>query len=247
MNVRVFGSLSDLATAVGDIVEQSVSASSNPQLGLATGHTFESIYQDLIARHRSGVSFGEVKAYLLDEYVGLDPASPNSYRTTVLTNFSRRVDLPDSSVYSPAGDAGDLVEEASAYDALVTQACIQLQLLGIGRNGHIGFNEPGSALTSRTRLVNLSDTTRADNARFFASPNDVPQQAITQGIATILSAQQIILVATGEAKAEAVARAIEGPVTSDVPASALQNHPFVTFFLDAAAASRLHHLPKSHE
>lgn len=239
MNVHVFGSLSDLAAAVGDTIEALIASSSDPQLGLATGSTFEPVYLDLIARHRRGFAFAGVSAYLLDEYVGLDAASPNSYRNTVLANFSRQVDLPDASVYGPAGDAADLLEEATAYDALVSQAPIELQLLGIGRNGHIGFNEPGSSLTSRTRLVNLSDTTRADNARFFASLDEVPRQAITQGIATILSAQQIILVATGEAKSDAVAQAIEGPVTSDVPASALQNHPIVTFFLDDAAASSL--------
>ncbi|MYH89027.1 MAG: glucosamine-6-phosphate deaminase, partial [Acidimicrobiaceae bacterium] len=108
-----------------------------------------------------------------------------------------------------------------------------------GRNGHIAFNEPGSSLASRTRLVNLANTTRADNARFFASPDDVPRQAITQGIATILSAQQIILIAIGQHKADAVAQAIEGPVTSSLPASALQTHPRVTYVLDTAAASKL--------
>ena len=245
MTVHVHQSESDLATAVGDIVEQTIRSSSHPKLGLATGSTIEPIYQELIARYHMasqiphGLSFASVSAYLLDEYVGLDPSSPETYRNVIRTNFTQHIDLPDSSVHSPNGESIDPTQEAAAYDAAVTQAHINLQLLGIGRNGHIAFNEPGSSLASRTRLVNLSNTTRADNARFFASPDDVPQQAITQGIATILSAQQIILVAIGQSKADAVARAIEGPVTCDVPASALQLHPRVTCVLDTAAASKL--------
>ncbi|MDE0699304.1 MAG: glucosamine-6-phosphate deaminase [Acidimicrobiaceae bacterium] len=245
MTVHIHQSESDLASAVSDIVEQTIRSSPDAKLGLATGSTIEPIYRELVSRYRmagqkpDGLSFANVSAYLLDEYIGLDPSSPETYRNVIRSGFIQHIDLPDSSVHSPEGDSIDPTEQAAAYDAAVTQAHIDLQLLGIGRNGHIAFNEPGSSLASRTRMVNLANTTRADNARFFASPDDVPRQAITQGIATILSAQQIILIAIGQHKADAVAQAIEGPVTSSLPASALQTHPRVTYVLDTAAASKL--------
>ena len=239
MTVRVHQSESDLATAVGNIVEQTMCSSSHPKIGLATGSTFEPVYRELIARHRKGLSFASVSTYLLDEYIGLEPSSPETYRSVIRTSFTRHIDIPDSSVHSPNGSTNDPAQEADAYDTAVSRDRIDLQLLGIGRNGHIAFNEPGSSFASRTRPVKLTDTTRADNARFFASPDDVPQEAITLGVGTILAARHIVLIAIGQPKAKAVARAIEGPVTCAVPASALQLHPQVTYVLDTAAARNL--------
>ena len=228
------------AYEAANIVERFVTGTGPASLGLATGATMEALFDELVRRHRQpGLSFRAVDAYLLDEYVGLDPADPRAYRNVVHRLLARHVDIGCDAVHSPDPRAPDLAVECARYEQEVRAASVGLQLLGIGSNGHIAFNEPGSALASTTRVVALSEQTRADNGRFFAEGRPAPAAAITQGIATILAAAELLLVACGERKADAVARAVEGPVTARVPASAIQLHPQATVVLDASAASRL--------
>mgnify|MGYP000144320894 CR=1 FL=1 len=216
---------------------------SNPDivLGLATGGTPLGCYRELIRMHREeGLSFSRVTTFNLDEYVGLPPDHPQSYHYYMFHNLFDHVDVRRENVHIPDGMAEDLDEECRRYEEAIKEAGgIDLQLLGIGRNGHIGFNEPGSPFDSRTRVVKLSEQTRKDNARFFNSIDEVPTHAITMGIGTIMEARRIILIASGEAKAEAIAKAVKGPKTVDVPASALQDHPDCLFIIDKEAASLL--------
>ncbi len=220
-------------------------------LGLATGGTPVKVYSNLCRRFLAGeVAFEQVTTFNLDEYVGLPPGHEQSYRSFMNEQLFRHVDVPLEQTHFP--DAGRLVindgvvdsESANSiaadYEALIqATGGIDLQLLGIGTNGHIAFNEPGSTIDSMTRLVGLTESTIAANARFFEDASDVPRQAFTMGIATILRARKIVLMATGESKAEAVASAINGAVTSDNPASFLQTHSDTLFVLDKAAASAI--------
>ncbi|MHD0306982.1 glucosamine-6-phosphate deaminase [Rhodococcus erythropolis] len=210
-------------------------------LGLATGSSPLHTYRELIKRHgESGVSFAAMSAYLLDEYVGLTPDQPQSYAHTIRTELVDHLDIDNARVFSPDGGAADPSEAARRYDAaIVDNGPIDVQILGIGLNGHIGFNEPSSSLTSRTRVKTLTERTRADNARFFADPADVPHHVITQGLGTISDAKHLVLIAEGARKAPAVRAAIEGPVSAFCPASVLQLHPHVTVVVDEAAAGEL--------
>jgi glucosamine-6-phosphate deaminase len=221
---------------VADVFDRAVRSGART-LGLATGSSPLSVYRELIRRHREeGLSFAAVRAFLLDEYVGLPAGHPQSYAQVIRTEFADHVDL--GGVFGPDGSASDVEAAAASYDALVVGAGpIDLQLLGIGANGHIGFNEPGSPLDSRTRVT--TSQTRQDNARFFASVDEVPHRVITQGLGTISAARHLVLIATGSHKAAAVAAALEGPVTPECPASVLQLHPRVTVVVDEAAAGRL--------
>lgn len=210
-------------------------------LGLANGSSPAPVYASVVNAHRSGlVSFDRARAVILDEYVGLPVGHPRSYRTEIGRALLDHVDLSPDALLVPDPDAADLEAECARFEReLAARGGVDLQLLGIGSDGHIGFNEPGSALSSRTRVVELHPDTRRDNARFFDQPADVPRRAITQGVATILEARRIVIIATGAAKAAAVARAVDGPISPETPASALQQHPDVTWVLDEAAASRL--------
>jgi len=210
-------------------------------LGLATGGTMEAVYARLVAAHRAGgPSFAQAQSFNLDEYIGLGPAHPQSYAAFMRRHLFGHVDFAPGATHLPDGTAADPEAEAKAYEALIrARGPIGLQLLGIGTNGHIGFNEPGSARTSRSRVVALDESTVAANSRFFAPGEMPPARAITMGIATILDAQEIVLLATGAAKAAAVAAMLEGPVGPDCPASMLRGHAAVTVILDAAAAAGL--------
>jgi glucosamine-6-phosphate deaminase len=210
-------------------------------LGLATGSSPLSVYRELIRTHRKdGLSFTGVQVFLLDEYVGLPPSHPQSYAHVIREEFTRHIDIDDDRVHSPAGMADDIFAAATAYDSQIGAAGpVEVQLLGIGGNGHIGFNEPGSSLASRTRVKTLTEQTRHDNARFFASIDEVPRHVITQGLGTICEARHLVLIATGGHKAEAIAAAVEGPLTASCPASVLQLHPHVTVVIDDAAAGSL--------
>ena len=210
-------------------------------LGLATGGTMRPLYARLCARHRAGdLSFAGVTTFNLDEYVGLPPDHPGSYHSYMRAALFDAVNLDPGRTHLPRGDAPDAQAEADRYESAIAAAGgIGLQLLGLGRNGHIGFNEPTSSLGSRTRVKTLTRETRAANRRYFDADDAVPRFAITMGVATILSARACLLLATGAAKAEAAAAMIEGPVAAACPASALQLHPRVTVVLDQAAASRL--------
>ena len=196
---------------------------------------------ELVRRHREErLSFARVTCFLLDEYVGIPADHRCAYRRFVRDHLVAHVDVRDDRIDAPDGLATDLEAEAQRYEDAITAASgIDLQLLGLGRNGHIGFNEPGSSLAGPTRIKTLTESTRRANARFFPTIDDVPRHVLTQGIGTILRARHLLLVATGESKADAVAHTVEGPITATVPGSALQLHPHVTVVLDAAAASRL--------
>ena len=240
MKVVVAESAAAAARVVADFVERFITTAARPALGLATGETMEAVFAELVRRHREqSLSFARVDAYLLDEYLDLDEDDPCAYRNIVQRQLASHIDLAPGAVHGPNAQATDVSAECARYERQVREASIGLQLLGIGVNGHIAFNEPGSSLDSVTRLVALSGQTRADNARFFPGSRPVPARAITQGIATITAAGELVLVACGQQKAQAVARALRGPVTPEIPASAQQLHPRVTVVLDRRASSGL--------
>jgi glucosamine-6-phosphate deaminase len=210
-------------------------------LGLATGETMRPVYAGLVDLHGAGrADFARATTFNLDEYVGVGPDHPASFATFMREALFDHVNLDPARAHLPRGDAADPEAEAARYEAAIAAAGgIGLQLLGIGRNGHIAFNEPTSSLGSRTRVKTLTEATRKANAPAFA-PGPVPRHAITMGIATILQARACLLLATGAAKAAAVARMVEGPLGADCPATALQLHPEATVVLDEAAAQDLH-------
>lgn len=239
MEVVIVADPAEAAALAGQVVIDVLRHAAAPVLGLATGSSPLGVYRHVIA---SGVSLAHASAVLLDEYVGLPAGHPEAYRAFIRREFTDHTDLPDERLYGPdvwvAGP--DLPAACAAYDALLAKlGGVDVQLLGIGSDGHIAFNEPGSALTSRTRVKTLTDATRADNARFFASPDDVPRHVVTQGLGTILDARHLLMIATGDAKAEPIAAAVEGPLTASCPASVLQLHPHATVVVDEAAAARL--------
>ena len=210
---------------------------SNPVLGLATGSTPLLLYRELVGMK---LDWSRVVTFNLDEYVSLSPRHPQSYYNFMWKNLFSQVNIKKSNVHIPDGLAKDIPKFCEAYEKQIRAACgIDLQVLGIGTDGHIGFNEPTSSLASRMRLMTLTRQTRRDNARFFGSEEQVPCHAITMGIGTILEARRCLLLAFGKKKARAAAKAVEGPITAMHPASALQQHPNVTVCLDEAAASEL--------
>src|ERR1700712_2849791 len=240
MEVIIRAHEQECGVTVADVFDRAVRSGATT-LGLATGSSPLSVYRELIRRHRDeGLSFAATQAFLLDEYVGLPPSHAQSYAHVIRTEFTDHVDIDPSRVHGPEGTAEDIFSAADAYDASIVEGGpIDVQLLGIGVNGHIGFNEPGSSLGSRTRVTTLAEQTRQDNARFFDGIDEVPRHVIAQGLGTISSARHLVLIATGEHKAAAVAAAVEGPRTSSCPASVLQLHPQVTVVVDEAAAGRL--------
>ena len=210
-------------------------------LGCATGRTYVPVYARLAAMHReTGLDFRGVSTFNLDEYVGIPGGDPRSFRFYMVEHLFQRVNIDPANCRLPDGMASDLLAECRDYEgAIVAAGGIDLQLLGIGLTGHIGFNEPGSALHSRTRTKALSELTRQQNAPAFDGIENVPARAITMGIGTILDARRCLLLATGAEKSQVVANALEGPVSASVPASALQFHPDCTVILDEAAAAGL--------
>lgn len=227
---------------VADQIEALLTVNPRTVLGLATGSSPLPVYRELIRRHRAGrLSFKEASAFTLDEYVGLDAAHPERYRHVIEREFTAHVDLSPDAVHGPDGNASDLPAACAAYeDAIHAAGGIDLQILGIGTDGHIAFNEPGSSFASATRIKTLTSQTRNDNARFFDDDAAaVPRHCLTQGLGTIMRARHVVLLATGAAKAEAVHQIVEGPVSAMWPGTILQHHPHVTVLLDPSAASRL--------
>jgi glucosamine-6-phosphate deaminase len=218
-----------------------ISSKATSVLGLATGGTPVGAYRQLIELYKNRrLSFSEVTTFNLDEYIGLSPDHPASYRYFMNENLFRHIDVQIKSTHIPLGDVSDLIAECCNYEARIERAGgLDLQLLGIGTDGHIGFNEPGSSLAGRTRVKTLTEQTRRDNARYFSSLDEVPTSAITMGIGTILEAKRILLLATGSNKADAIRAAVEGPLTTSVPASALQLHSATVVVVDEAAAAKL--------
>ena len=238
----VFGNGLDVAVGAANLVEEVVRARPDAVIGLAMGSTPLPLYDELVRRHREeGLSFSQVHAFMLDEYVGLPDGHPEMYRTVIDRDFVSRIDLDPARFHDLDGLAPDLVAESERFEAEIDAVGgIDLQILGIGTDGHIAFNEPGSLFDSRTRVERLTEQTRRDNARFFGGDmSAVPEQCLTQGLGTIMAARRIVLIARGEAKAAAVRQLVDGPVSELWPASILQCHPDVTVLVDPGAASRL--------
>ena len=234
------------AARVARIVAAAIRSNPGCVLGLAAGRTMDPVYAKLVEGHeREGVSFRGVTTFNLDEYIGAAPNDEWSFQYFTIRCLVEPTDLPRASAHAPSGAAADVFEEARRYEETIRNSGgIDLQLLGLGRNGHLGFNEPGSSLGSRTRAKALTEETlRANRAELPSLGDAVPQAAITMGLGTILSARSCLLLATDSTKASAVAAMVEGPVTSRVPASILQQHPDATVVLDAAAAERLEGRP----
>lgn len=210
-------------------------------LGLATGRTMQGFYREVVERHRAGaVSFARVRTFNLDEYVNLDSNHPASFHSFMRWNFVEQVDLPPENACIPDGNSDRLLDASAKYEADIRAAGgIDLQVLGIGRNGHIAFNEPGSSLTSRTRVKRLSPETILANTPDFGDPESVPRYVITMGIGTVMEARFVLLLASGSSKSRAVEQMIEGPLTAQCPASILQMHPHAFVVVDEAAATRL--------
>lgn len=231
----------DVAESIRDHVASCVANATACRLGLATGGTPLPVYRHLIEMVTAGkMSFHDVVTFNLDEYIGLTSSHPHSYHAYMRSHLFDAVGLDASRTHLPLGSADDPDAEAARYEStLIASGGVTMQLLGIGRNGHIGFNEPGSEHDSVTRVVDLADSTIAANARYFDDPANVPRQAITMGIGTILRSHEIILMATGASKADAIRGAIRGPVEPSNPASSLQTHAHVRWVLDTEAASKL--------
>ncbi|WP_146362954.1 glucosamine-6-phosphate deaminase [Arthrobacter yangruifuii] len=238
MQVVILDSAAEVGEYAARTILRGVSAGSIKSLGVATGSSPLAIYK-VLQRHRSP-ELSALNAFALDEYVGLAPDHPESYAAVIRREVTDRLGLDPRRVHVPDGGAADLPAACAGFEAAIRAAGgIDLQILGIGRNGHIGFNEPTSSLASRTRVKTLMSATRKDNARFFADASQVPSLCLTQGLGTIMEARKVVLVAQGKAKAQAVARAVEGPLASMCPASVLQMHPQATFVLDREAAGDL--------
>jgi glucosamine-6-phosphate deaminase len=231
----------EVAQEAAAIFAQQIREKPGTVLGLATGGTPLDLYQQLIRMHKEeGLDFSRASSFNLDEYVGLSGEHPQSYRYFMNENLFNHININKLNTRVPDGQTRDSQVSCQKYEEAIRAAVgIDLQLLGIGSNGHIAFNEPGSPGDSRTRAVGLTERTIKDNARFFQNESEVPKKAITMGIGTILEARKIVLLATGKNKAEAVAQAIKDKVSTQVPASFLQNHPDCTFIVDKEAAAGL--------
>jgi len=235
----------DCAKVAASIVVKYLKEKENPVLGLATGSTPEKLYVKLCEMHKTGeISFKDCTTFNLDEYVGLLPTHSQSYHRYMNEKLFNHIDIQKKNIHIPNGNAADLRQECLAYEETIKKSGgIDLQILGIGTNGHIGFNEPIGSLSSRTWIKILTRNTIQDNARFFDNAEDVPRHVITMGNGTIMEADHCLIIACGEAKAEAVLAMIEGPVTSQCPASALQFHKRTTVVVDEDASRLLRNLP----
>src|SRR5580704_19037406 len=245
MEVVPLRSADEIAVLSADTVEAVVRRKPAAVLGLATGSTPLPTYRELRRRHAAaaGPSYAAVTCVNLDEYVGLPAGHEQSYRATIARELTDGLGISPDRVNGPDPAPDGLPTAGSRYETLIAEAGgVDVQVLGIGSDGHLAFNEPGSSLASRTRIKTLTAETRKDNARFFGSAELVPTHGLTQGRGTILDARHLVLIATGAGKAAAVAAAVEGPVSASCPASALQLHPHVTVLLDPAAAAGLSRL-----
>ena len=229
----------EVSKRAASIVRARLLKKPNLVLGLATGSTPEGLYKELIRLHREeGLSFKDVVTFNLDEYCGLSLDHPQSYHYFMREKLFKDIDIKPENTHVPDGLSKNVEDFCQKYEEEIKKCGgIDLQILGIGGDGHIAFNEPGSSLSSRTRVKTLDENTVKDNSRFFEREEDVPKLAITMGIGTIMEAKEVLLLISGKKKAEVATRAIEGPITSQVTASALQNHPKVTAILDEEVAS----------
>lgn len=241
MVIHVYKNAAEVGKAAAMIVASEINKKADCVLGLATGSTPIPTYQEMARMNREGlVDFSKVRSYNLDEYIGLAPDHVCSYRRFMNEQLFDHINIDKANTHVPCGIGADHEADAKAYDEAVEAAGgIDLQILGIGHDGHIGFNEPGDQFIAGTNIVTLTDMTIDANTRFFEKRDDVPRQAITLGNRNIMAAKRIILLATGKDKAKAIAEAIKGNITPKMPASLLQVHPNVQFLLDEDAASLL--------
>ncbi|GGG20789.1 glucosamine-6-phosphate deaminase [Paenibacillus abyssi] len=240
MNIKIFEKQTDLDHYAADLIVETVKQKDRPVLGLATGSTPIGIYKSMVEKYRSGeVSFRSVTTYNLDEYVGLPSGHEQTYAYYMQDNLFQHIDIPAAQTFLPNGMASDLQSECRRYDDMLAKQPVDLQLLGLGHNGHIGFNEPSDVLTSGTHVAPLKESTRLANARFFNHLEEVPKQAITMGVGSILKAKTILLAVRGADKAAIVREALTGPITTECPASLLQTHANVIVLLDQDAGKEL--------
>jgi glucosamine-6-phosphate deaminase len=241
MEVIIVHDYGEMSHVAAQIMRRQVIRKPDSVLGLATGTTPIGTYKELIRLYeQEGLDFSKVTTFNLDEYIGLPPAHPQSYHYFMHDQLFKHINVDRTRIFLPNGMAEDIDSHCLWYEEQIKRAGgIDMQLLGIGRDGHVAFNEPGSSLGSRTRLKSLTEETIADNSRFFDKREDVPGFAITMGVGTILQARDILILASGESKAAVCGKFIEGPVTAQVTASALQLHPHVIAVLDEAAAAQL--------
>lgn len=241
MEVIIQSTQESASVLAAQIVAKLIRSKPEAVLGLATGSTPIPFYRELIRmHHEEALDFSAVTTFNLDEYVGLGPQHPASYYRFMQENLFAHINIRPELTHIPDGMATDVSASCAEYEARIHEVGgLDVQILGIGSDGHIGFNEPISSLASRTRIKTLTPRTRADNARYFGTPEEVPHHVITMGIGTIMEARLVLLMGFGATKAEALALAIEGPVSAHVPASVLQFHPRATVLLDEAASGKL--------
>lgn len=234
MNIIVVKNQEEAAKKAFEMVKDGIEAGRIKTLGLATGSTPLGLYKEM---REANLDASDVTTVNLDEYVGLEATDEQSYDYYMKTELFNDVKFKETNL--PNGVAEDLEAECARYEAILEENPVDLQVLGLGTNGHIGFNEPGTPFDAKTHVVELTESTIEANKRFFEKAEDVPTHAISMGIASIMAAEEIVLLAFGEAKAEAVQQMVNGPISEDCPASALQNHPNATIIIDEAAASKL--------
>lgn len=241
MNIVRAKNYEEMSKKACEFVIDRLQKTENPVLGLATGSTPEGMYKCLIEQNKQNqISFQDVTTFNLDEYIGLTDDHPNSYHYFMQENFFKHIDIQSDQTHLPNGVADDLEAECKRYEQLLADAGgIDLQILGLGTNGHIAFNEPGSDFNGKTSIVDLAQATLDANARFFDSIDDVPTQAVTMGIGTIMEAREIVLLVSGANKADALAGTINGEVTEALPSSVLQRHPNVTIIADEEALAKV--------
>ena len=240
MNVIIAKSYDEMSKKAFEIMKATVESKRDATLGLATGSTPIGLYEEMIADHKAcGTSYAEVSTFNLDEYVGLDYSSDQSYVYFMREHLFDHIDIKLENTNIENGKAADPAAECARYNALLAENTVDLQILGIGSNGHIAFNEPGTPFDSVTHVVDLTETTIKDNSRLFNSIDEVPKQAFTMGLSNIMTSKKIVVLANGANKAKAVYGMVHGEITEDIPASILQNHSDCTLICDEAAASLL--------
>lgn len=241
MEIKIYKNYEEMSRAATRILAVQMLKKPDSVLGLATGSTPKLTYKRLIRLYDEGlISFKKIKTFNLDEYIKIDPKNPGSYRAFMENKLFNKVDIDEKHWFIPDGNAEDIEKECLLYDKKIKDiGGLDIQLLGIGTNGHIGFNEPGTSFSTRTHVVELKENTIKDNSRFFNKIEEVPSQAITLGIRSIMEAKKILLIANGANKARAIKGTLEGPITTDLPASVLQLHPNIVVLLDEDAAREL--------